>query len=48
MKDPKLTVRLTESMLKRFKSKLALQGKTVQAVLEWYILTYIQPPRGKK
>lgn len=42
MKDPKATVRLTESKLRAFKSKTASQGDTIQEVLEKAVDTYLK------
>jgi len=47
MKDPKLTVRLTDEELKQFKVKIAQKGTTVQAVLKRAVDTFLKAPRGQ-
>lgn len=44
MKDPKLTVRLPEPVIRTFKSRLAKNGLTVQEILEKAVMDYL---RGK-
>lgn len=42
MKDPKATVRLTEKTLRRFKSKTAQKGTTIQEVLKQAVDTFLE------
>jgi hypothetical protein len=45
MKPKDVMFRLKPEVLKRFKAKLARKNQTMQEVLEWRVLKYIQPER---
>jgi hypothetical protein len=47
MKDPKLTVRVSQDMYKRFRLKCFKNSQTVQEVLKQTIVDYLASTLGK-